>query len=115
MAKYEVLKKNELSSGQMRALRIENRELLVARANDRYLVSEARCPHLGGKLAEGKLEGTIVTCPLHGSQFDLQDGKVLRWTNWSGALSKIGQAVKSPRPLKTYAVTLEGDSVMVEL
>jgi hypothetical protein len=37
---------------------------------------------MGGRLWEGKLEGTIVTCPLHGSQFDLSDGHVIRWTNF---------------------------------
>ena len=33
------------------------------------------CPHQGGPLAQGLVEGTIVTCPWHGWQFDLRDGR----------------------------------------
>ena len=37
-----------------------------------------RCPHAGSPLASGALEGQIVTCPRHGSQFDVQTGERLR-------------------------------------
>lgn len=37
-----------------------------------------RCPHAGSPLASGALEGQIVTCPSHGSQFDVQTGERLR-------------------------------------
>jgi 3-phenylpropionate/trans-cinnamate dioxygenase ferredoxin subunit len=63
----------------------------------------------------GKLEGTVITCPLHGSQFDITDGHVIRWTNLSGFMAKVGQAVKPAKPLATYRVKLEGDAVMVEI
>ncbi len=33
------------------------------------------CPHAGGPLAEGKLSGTTVTCPWHGRQFDVTNGR----------------------------------------
>jgi nitrite reductase (NADH) small subunit len=32
------------------------------------------CPHRGGPLGEGHLEGTRVTCPWHGWQFDVRTG-----------------------------------------
>lgn len=32
------------------------------------------CPHQGGPLGKGMLEGCIVTCPWHGWQFDVRDG-----------------------------------------
>ena len=35
------------------------------------------CPHAGGSLGEGAVEGEAVTCPLHGWQFDLQTGKCM--------------------------------------
>jgi 3-phenylpropionate/trans-cinnamate dioxygenase ferredoxin subunit len=70
---------------------------------------------MGGRLAEGKLEGTVVTCPRHGSRFDLADGRVLRWTEWSGLVLAVAKVFKSPRPLEIYATRLEGDRVMVEV
>lgn len=32
------------------------------------------CPHQGGPLADGPVEGTLVTCPWHGWQFDIRTG-----------------------------------------
>jgi nitrite reductase/ring-hydroxylating ferredoxin subunit len=37
-----------------------------------------RCPHAGALLSEGELEGPVVTCPRHGSQFDVLTGQRLR-------------------------------------
>jgi nitrite reductase/ring-hydroxylating ferredoxin subunit len=39
---------------------------------------EDRCPHAGAVLSEGELDGAVVTCPRHGSQFDVRDGDRLR-------------------------------------
>lgn len=33
------------------------------------------CPHKGGSLAEGALQGTNIVCPLHRWQFSLVDGR----------------------------------------
>lgn len=34
-----------------------------------------RCPHAGATLSEGEMEGPVVTCPRHGSQFDVRTGE----------------------------------------
>ncbi len=115
MPKAVVAKKDDLANGEMKVVQASGREILLARVDDSYYAAGSRCPHLGGKLAEGKLEGTIVTCPLHGSQFDLADGKVIRWTNFTGFASKLGKVLRSPRPLVTYRVKVEGDSVLVDM
>jgi nitrite reductase/ring-hydroxylating ferredoxin subunit len=36
------------------------------------------CPHAGATLSEGELEGVVLTCPRHGSQFDVRTGDRLR-------------------------------------
>lgn len=50
--------------------------LLVRRGRTIYALRET-CTHLGGPLAEGKLEGDSIRCPWHGSRFCLADGRVL--------------------------------------
>src|SRR4030043_98869 len=110
----QVAKKDELENGAMEAVNAAGREILLARIGDNYYAAENRCPHLGGNLAQGKLEGTVVTCPLHGSQFDLTNGKVIRWTNFTGFAAKLGNLLKSPKPLTTYKVKTEGDNILVE-
>ncbi|HXZ95075.1 MAG TPA: Rieske 2Fe-2S domain-containing protein, partial [Dehalococcoidia bacterium] len=91
------------------------REILLARVGDTFYAADNRCPHMGGSLSEGKLEKTIVTCPRHHSQFDLVDGHVVRWTDWSGIKLSLGKMVKSPRPVKTYKIKFEGGKVMAEV
>ena len=104
---------DEMLPGSMKTASLEGHEYLVARVGDEYLVTDSRCPHLGGHLEKGLLEGAVVTCPLHKSRFDLRDGRVLRWTDWQGTALKIATKVKSPRNLKTYAARLEGDTLLV--
>ena len=60
-----------------------------------FCATHAACPHRQGPLNEGTLDGTTVTCPWHGSQFNVCTGAVLR-----------GPAKD---PLKTYTVTVEGE------
>jgi 3-phenylpropionate/trans-cinnamate dioxygenase ferredoxin subunit len=110
----EVGKTSDLVDGQMKAVKMEGRQILVAKVGDRYLAADNRCPHLGGNLSAGTLEGTIITCPLHHSQFDLTDGHVVRWTDWTGVMASVGKVVRSPRPIRTYAVRIEGDAILVE-
>lgn len=111
--KIELINKNELHNGEMKEVTIGGRHFLVARVADRHYVTDGRCTHMGGVLVQGKLEGTIITCQLHGSRFDLSDGKVVLWTNWTGLLLKIGEALKSPRPLNVYNAMTEGDKIYV--
>src|SRR5262249_44509408 len=60
-----------------------------------FCATQAMCTHRQGPLSEGSLDGTTVTCPLHGAQFNVWTGAVLR-----------GPATDS---LKTYRVTVDGD------
>lgn len=102
-----------IEGGGLKAAWLGERELLVAKAGDEYFVADARCPHLGGHLPDGVLQGTVITCPRHHSRFDLRDGSVLRWTDWEGLKLAAAKLLKQPRPLRTYAVMVEGDQVLV--
>ena len=105
----------QLADGSMKEVTVNGHQILIARIGDSLYAADSRCPHMGGKLADGRLEGTTVTCPRHGSRFDLVDGSVVRWLQGSGLLSRIGGALKSPRPLKTYNVKVENDEILVEV
>ena len=100
---------DELAPGTMKAVIVEGRDLLLARVGDVHYAADGRCPHMGGWLSRGNLQGTIVVCPRHGSRFDLTDGRVARWTDTSGLALSLVKLIKAPRPLKTYRVkTLKG-------
>lgn len=42
--------------------------------NGEILAIGNECPHQGGNLCDGWIDGDIVTCPLHGWEFDLRTG-----------------------------------------
>ena len=111
----ELLKKDDLKSGQMKAYTTREREVLIAKVGDKFFAADNRCPHFGGNLSQGKLEDTVVTCPRHGSQYDLKDGHVVRWTDWSGLKLKAVKVFKPPRPLAVYQVKVESDKVLVKI
>jgi 3-phenylpropionate/trans-cinnamate dioxygenase ferredoxin subunit len=102
-----------LADGEMKQVEAEGHEFLVARVGDDYFVSDARGPHLHGHLARGKLDGTILTCPVHHSQFDLTDGAVVRWTDFTGAVKSVADLARHPRPLRVYESSIEGSELSV--
>lgn len=110
----EVSKIDELKDGTMKAVSAAGREILLARIGDNYYATDNRCPHMKGDLSQGKLEGTVVTCPLHGSQFDISNGQVVRWLR-GGLMSKMGKALKLSKELTVYNVKVEDGSVLVEV
>jgi len=106
---------SDLTEGNMKSYQVQGIEILIARIEGKYYAAQNKCPHFGGDLSKGKLEGTIVTCPRHGSQFNLADGNVVRWLKGAGLLSAIGKTLKSPQKLTTYNVKIIGQDIMLEI
>jgi len=106
---------DDISEGTMKKYQVQDTEMLMARIGGKYYATQNKCPHFGGDLSKGKLEGSIVTCPRHGSQFNLSDGSVVRWLKVTGLISSIGKTLKSPQKLLTYKVKVEGQDIMMEM
>ncbi len=104
-----------LEDGTMKRVDVQGRAILLARVGGKYYAIDNTCPHMGGNLSGGKLEGTVVTCPRHGSQFDVRDGHLIRWMRGSGIASTIGKALKSPRSAVAYNLRTEGDKILIEV
>ena len=89
-----------IPAGEMRVFNVAGTTVSVASAGGHLYAFDDKCTHMGCSLATGKLVGTTVTCPCHGSQFDVTSGAVLR-----------GPAV---RPVRSRSVKVEGDDLLVE-
>ena len=89
-----------LREGQGRAFTVDGRELALFLVEGRVYAVENLCPHQHiPVLAEGQLDGLLLTCPMHGWQFDLQTG---RHVNASSRLTQ-------------FEVRIEGNDVLVAL
>jgi nitrite reductase (NADH) small subunit len=90
----------ELPVGGAKEVEFEGRVYALFNVDGQISVIDGICPHQGGPLADGALEGTTVTCPWHGWQFDVRSGK-------TPLGPKIKQAV--------YEVKIDGEDVLVAM
>lgn len=107
MSKVNVGKRSEHPPGTMKGFNLDSKDVLVANVNGSFYAISGRCSHKGGDLAKGKLVGFTVRCPLHGSEFDLRTGKVVK----NVRIPFIGKATD----LKVFKVGVDGDDVFVEV
>jgi nitrite reductase/ring-hydroxylating ferredoxin subunit len=95
-----VARATELRDGEMHVVEVNGAKVTLARVDGRVHAFDDTCTHAGCSLAQGELDDTVVTCPCHGSRFDVRSGDVLR-----------GPA---RRPVRSRAVSVKGDDVLVE-
>src|SRR3989338_10788149 len=61
-----------------RVVKRGNEDIAVFRtADDKVFALHDKCPHKGGPLSQGIVHGEKVTCPLHGWNIGLADGKAV--------------------------------------
>jgi len=66
---------DEIPPGRGKVVEVEGREVAIFNAGGgRFFASGTVCPHEGGPLGEGLVEGDTVICPWHGYDFDLRTG-----------------------------------------
>ena len=87
--------------GGMTAFDVAGQRLVLCNAGGTPYVVEDRCPHAFAYLSEGRLEGFVLECPLHGGKLDVRDG------------SPVGLPIR--RPARTFGVRRHGDGVEIEL
>ena len=68
---------NDVPEGELVRVDMDGVPVVVLREGDSVYAASNTCTHVGGPLNEGERDGTCVTCPWHGSQFDLRDGRVI--------------------------------------
>ncbi len=90
----------ELPPGKCVAINVGANRVAVFNVGGEYFAIDDKCPHRGGPLSEGELDGTTVSCPWHAATFDLRSGAV------------TGPPANTC--VKCYAVKLDAGEVFVE-
>jgi len=111
----EVARVSDISEGSIRKVLAGSTPILLARANGNFYATALLCPHLEADLSAGTLHGTVLTCPMHESQFDVRDGHVVRWTSLTGIKLAYASKARPPRSLRCYPVRIDGDRVFVKV
>jgi len=89
---------DELPPGSRKTVVVGAREVALFNVAGTLYAIDNTCPHQGGPLGEGWLEGTIVTCPWHAWCFDLRTGAM--------TLGEFSQ-------IDTFEVQIEGSVVSI--
>jgi nitrite reductase/ring-hydroxylating ferredoxin subunit len=103
----KVAQTQEIQAGQMKAVKLGNKEVLIANINGAYYAIGNTCTHQGGNLAKGTLQGNIVTCPRHKAQFDVTTGKVVSHPKIPLMHPKIADQT-------AYKLKVEGTDILIE-
>jgi nitrite reductase/ring-hydroxylating ferredoxin subunit/uncharacterized membrane protein len=72
-----VARSEEVPDNSMTRARKDDVDVLIVRQRRRLCALAHPCAHLGGPLSEGTLKDGSVVCPWHGSEFALEDGRVI--------------------------------------
>jgi nitrite reductase (NADH) small subunit len=74
MERVKVLDLAALPDGGVELVVVDGLDVALFRRGDEIFALGNECAHKGGNLCDGRIEGDIVTCPLHGWEFDLRSG-----------------------------------------
>ena len=100
MVEFTVVSKvSKLPPGGQKEIDVVGESILLVNIDGSFYAMGNICTHIGCPLLGGSLEGKIITCACHGSQFDITTGEV----------------VKGPadEPEPTYEVKLDGENILV--
>ena len=90
----------DLATGTSKKVEVGGQEIAVYNCDGKFYATSNICPHQGGPLDEGMIEGTQVICPWHAWAFDVTTG-----------VSPVNPRAKIP----CHQVKTEGDDIFVSL
>lgn len=88
------------AAGAALRVTVDGRPVAVFNLGGSLHAIDAACTHVGGPLEKGKVHDGTVTCPWHGSVFNLANGSVVH-----GPAS---------RPVRAYTVVVDGDGLRID-
>lgn len=89
---------DELPRGRSKEVEHGGRIYALFNVDGEISAIDGLCPHQGGPLADGSLDGTFVSCPWHGWEFCVRTGK-----------STLNAKLRQP----IFEVKVEGQDVFV--
>jgi nitrite reductase/ring-hydroxylating ferredoxin subunit len=95
---WPVARADECPPGTCLERVVQGRVVALYNVEGKFFALDGICPHQGGPLGKGCLDGAIVTCPWHGWQFDVRTG-----------VSRISPRIFQP----TLEVRVQGQQVVV--
>ncbi|MBI2089549.1 MAG: non-heme iron oxygenase ferredoxin subunit [Deltaproteobacteria bacterium] len=110
MAQYvKVGRVEAFPSGTAKLVKVEGKPIAIFNLNGNFYATDDTCPHEGGPLSDGFIEGENVTCPWHGATFHIISGQTLE----PPAGEKMGPPVD--KGIACYSARIVGAEVEIEI
>ena len=90
----------DVAEGELSGARVAGLKLCIGRSDGELFAVDDECPHAGGSLSEGLLDGDQVVCPLHAYGFEVRSGHCPDDPSCS---------------IRAYAIRLEDGQIQVRL
>ncbi len=120
MAKVKIATTADVSTNKVLKTSANGQSILVAKVGDKHCAIANKCPHFGLPMAKGKFENGVITCPFHGSKFEICTGKNVEWVDsfvgipLPGIAKKMIAMGKAPTDVANFAVTQEGSDLFID-
>jgi nitrite reductase/ring-hydroxylating ferredoxin subunit len=101
MAFTRVATVQDIPPGQAKKVRVGDKEVALFNIDGSFRAIDDHCPHRGGPLSEGELNGQEVTCPWHGARFNVNTGAHL--------------CPPANRSVTAYPVQVVGNEVQIDI
>jgi nitrite reductase/ring-hydroxylating ferredoxin subunit len=95
----------DLPPGHKKMVETPYETVLVVNVNHEFYAVSNICPHAGGYLSHGELNGYIIDCPLHYWTFDVRSGKLV----------DMNQPSLDDMDLQVYQLEIIGDEVYLHV
>jgi nitrite reductase/ring-hydroxylating ferredoxin subunit len=121
MSQVEAAKSDDVREGAVLAVTLGGKPVGLTRVNGAVQAFVNKCPHLGLKLTKGKIEAGVITCPFHGSSFDICTGADKAWVAaflgipLPGFMCKMLAMGKAPQGLTKLAASEADGKVFITL
>jgi nitrite reductase/ring-hydroxylating ferredoxin subunit len=102
MAKVVVGKTSEIQDGKLLHITAGGKEVVVTRLDGNYYAIDNVCTHAGADLHEGELNNNVLTCPWHRAKWDIKTGNLISFP-------------QKLKPLQSYKVIIENDTLYIEI
>jgi 3-phenylpropionate/trans-cinnamate dioxygenase ferredoxin subunit len=97
----EVAKLDDVPVGKIKVVEVNDKRVALCNYDGKIYAIDDECTHDRGPLDQGELIGREVECPRHGARFDIETGRPTR--------------LPAVRPVKTYNVVVNGDTIALEV
>jgi nitrite reductase/ring-hydroxylating ferredoxin subunit len=120
MTKTKIATTTDTSVEKVLKTSANGQSVLVAKVGNQHCAIANKCPHLGLPMAKGKFENGIITCPFHGSKFEICSGKNVEWVEsfvgipLPGVAKKMISMGKGPTDVANFTVTQEGEDLFID-